>query len=479
MTRQDKIKTEVAVIGSGPGGSTTAHVLAERGKDVVILEEGPNLPLESCSPFSVDEMTQKYRAGGLNPALGPGPIAFVEACCAGGGSEINSALYHRTPDSVLEEWREAFQVRGTTPADLSQHFLCNEKALSVGHMPGSPPLASRKLAEGAGKLGWRSLEVPRCFKYDNSLGPDGVPLGVRQSMTKTFLAQALRSGARLMTSCRVRRLRRSGQGWLILAIQGSRQIEITTEAVFVCAGALQTPLLLRRSGITRNVGNSLAMHPTVKVVAEFDEEVNHERLGVPVHQVKEFSPRIGFGCSISSPPYLALALADYSGLALQLRERWRHMAVYYAMITGPAAGRVRPVFGLPDPSIRYRLSDRDLRDLSTAMRRLTALLLAAGARCVYPSYRGAGPIHGEDELSTIPGSFATDQANITTIHLFSSCPMGEDPARCAADSMGRVHGVQGLIVNDASLLCGAPGVNPQGTIMALARRNALHFLGEL
>jgi choline dehydrogenase-like flavoprotein len=36
-----------------------------------------------------------------------------------------------------------------------------------------------------------------------------------------------------------------------------------------------------------------------------------------------------------------------------------------------------------------------------------------------------------------------------------------------------------LIVNDASLICTAPGVNPQGTVMALARRNTLAFLGQL
>jgi choline dehydrogenase-like flavoprotein len=57
--------------------------------------------------------------------------------------------------------------------------------------------------------------------------------------------------------------------------------------------------------------------------------------------------------------------------------------------------------------------------------------------------------------------------------------MGEDKTRCAVDSFGRVHGFKELHVNDASLLCTAPGVNPQGSIMALARRNALKFLGKL
>ena len=34
---------------------------------------------------------------------------------------------------------------------------------------------------------------------------------------------------------------------------------------------------------------------------------------------------------------------------------------------------------------------------------------------------------------------------------------------------------ENLHVNDASMLPDSPGVNPQGTVMALARRNALRF----
>jgi choline dehydrogenase-like flavoprotein len=69
-------------------------------------------------------------------------------------------------------------------------------------------------------------------------------------------------------------------------------------------------------------------------------------------------------------------------------------------------------------------------------------------------------------------------ASLMTIHLFSSCPMGEDKEKCAADSYGRVHGFKNLYIADASLLCTAPGVNPQGSVMAFARRNVMKFLGR-
>jgi choline dehydrogenase-like flavoprotein len=38
--------------------------------------------------------------------------------------------------------------------------------------------------------------------------------------------------------------------------------------------------------------------------------------------------------------------------------------------------------------------------------------------------------------------------------------------------------VRNLRVNDASLIPDAPGVNPQAAVMAIAARNADHFLAD-
>ena len=53
--------------------------------------------------------------------------------------------------------------------------------------------------------------------------------------------------------------------------------------------------------------------------------------------------------------------------------------------------------------------------------------------------------------------------------------MGETSA-AAVDSFGRVDGRDNLRIADASLFCDSPGVNPQGGVMALARRTARNFL---
>ena len=474
----EELRCKIAVIGSGPGGSITAALLAEAGKDVVLIEEGPFLPLESCAPFSVEEMEQKYRSGGLTVAVGKTKIAYVEGRCVGGGSEINSGLYHRTPPAMLEQWQREFRVDELSTADLLPHFEACERDLSVSCLPGQAPAASLKLHEGAKLLGWKSIEVPRWFRYDATT-PGEQPHGTRQTMTRTFIPRFLAAGGRLLPNTRVQSLKGDGHTWK-LSIRHPAAVaqRIIADVVFCCAGAVQTPSLLRRSGIGRHIGNSLRLHPTVKLVGRFPETINSESMGVPVHQVKEFSPRLSLGCSISSPPYLAMGLLDHPTAVKNLLNDWKHRATYYAMITGEGFGTVRSVPGMRDPLVQYRLTPTDLINLGDGLYKLAESMFAAGATDIFPGLPGRLVLRSPDDLRKLPESFPAGASGLMTIHLFSSCPMGEDRTKCAADSYGRVHGEPGLFIADASLLCGAPGVNPQGTIMALARRNVLRFLGK-
>jgi choline dehydrogenase-like flavoprotein len=476
------LDSEIVVIGSGPGGAITACLLAEAGREVTLIESGPFLTLEECPQFTRGEMERKYRNGGITAALGRTKVAYVEASCVGGGSEINAGLYHRTPEETLDAWCRDFQLEGAGAADMLPHFEASERDVSISYLPGDAPAASLKLHQGAGIKGWRSLEVPRWFKYGSD-GP-GLHQGEKQSMTRTFVPRALDAGCRLVPDTRACRLRRHRGRWVVDAERTSpggriSRHELRCNTLFVACGAIQTPALLQASGIAPLAGRSLRMHPTVKVVARFPEAINSRDVGapwgVPVHQVREFAPRLSFGCSISAEPYLALAMLDHPAQAQEAAQGWPHMAIYYAMIAG-GVGSVRRVSGHRDALVRYALAEQDMRDLADGTRKLGEMLFAAGAEALYPTVDGAPPLHSIDELIRIADPLPHGRASLMTIHLFSSCPMGEDRRRCVADSFGRVHGHDGLYIADASLLCTAPGVNPQGSVMAFARRNALHFL---
>ena len=91
-----------------------------------------------------------------------------------------------------------------------------------------------------------------------------------------------------MPEARAERVQQQNGRWQVIAVSGGRPITIDADNVFVCGGAVETPALLRRSRIQGNIGNSLALHPTVQVVAIFDEEINDEHSEVPAQQVKEF-----------------------------------------------------------------------------------------------------------------------------------------------------------------------------------------------
>ncbi|MGQ9865522.1 MAG: GMC family oxidoreductase N-terminal domain-containing protein [Pseudanabaenaceae cyanobacterium] len=440
---------ETVVIGAGPGGAVTAQALAAAGREVLWLEEGPHLPLAACAPFSRAELEQKYRCGGLTVTLGRPQIQYVEGRCVGGGSEVNSGLYHRLPTDLRQAWAQAHNLPEFGEADLAPHFAAIEEELSISYGEGPPPLPAQKLMVGAAALGLTAQEIPRWFRGDR-----------KQSMTETLVPQALAHGVQLRAHCRVRRVQWGRGRWEIHA----DGLTVAAANVFVCGGAIQTPALLQRSGFRGKIGRSLQMHPTVRAIAVFPEKVNQPGLGVAAHQVKA-SDRYRFGSSAATPGYVKLGLLDQPGAEVP----WEHTAMYYvALAGGERGGSVHVWPGCWDPIVRYALTPRDRAELRAGLEQLSRLLLAAGATAIYPGVAGWPPVRSPTDLAAWPETLPKE-SRFMTVHLFGSCPLGQ-----AVDPWGQV--TQGLYINDGSLLPGALGVNPQGTIMAVARRNIQHFL---
>tara|TARA_B100000427_G_scaffold198739_1_gene165181 strand:- start:7013 stop:8308 length:1296 start_codon:yes stop_codon:yes gene_type:complete len=425
------IHHKVVVIGSGPGGAIAALTLAEKGIPVTILEEGQhNLDLKM---FSIEEVQHRYRNGGQTLLFGNPNINYGEGCCLGGGSEINSGLYHRTPKNILEKW-------SLTNFDES-HFLYAEKLLSVNTQTQDSPPFSFKLHEGSNKMGWDNHVAPKWFIWDKA-----AKQSYRQSITVAILPKLIKLGTKIFDNTKVRKLKKKGPHWEIICDDK----RYTAEHVILSAGAIQSPFILRNSGFKKGIGNTLTCHPTTKVVGKFKEKVNGLTYAVGPHQVKIPDSPFSLGSSVSLPAHLATLLKEQNDFH-ELMKEWEYMGVFYVMVPGKSKGTIRHLPFSHSPKASYKLDKDEIEQLMIGQHRLETLLKKAGC------------------INTFPASLQT----LMTIHL-----MGSIPLNGPINEYGILKESPNLLISDASILPSSLGVNPQGTIMALSRRNALHYYEE-
>src|SRR5439155_14268090 len=104
----------------------------------------------------------------------------------------------------------------------------------------------------------------------------GCQLGAKQSTMKTWLQDAYDAGARVLVRTRAERVTESGgaaTGVEARTADGHR-VTVRAKAVVAACGALQSPVLLKRSGLTnQNIGKHLKLHPVMVVWGHFDEEI--------------------------------------------------------------------------------------------------------------------------------------------------------------------------------------------------------------
>ncbi|MDC1487750.1 GMC family oxidoreductase N-terminal domain-containing protein [Gammaproteobacteria bacterium] len=467
MLRKD---FKIIVVGSGPGGCVPAVLLAEKGLDVLMIEEGSDFTEENVSEFSTTEMNLKYRNAGLTAAIGNPVINYAEGNCAGGGSEINSGLFHEIPDSTLLGWEKKNSI-SFNRGELQNAYSQVRKDINVSYMPQDKiPIASSLLQDGSDSLGWKCSEVPRWFKYDS----DGT--GQKQSMSQTFIPRFKEAGGEFLVNAKVETFQKINKRHVLNVILKNGMIEsFSCDYLFISGGAINTPALFLRSGIKKNIGFGLNMHPSFKFTALFDQEVNLPGMGVPVHQVKEFSPEISMGCSISSKPFLGLALNDTNNL--NLINNWRNMASYYSMICPTGSGRVRLLPFFKSPFVTFFLSKEDKINIYRSIILLGKVLFESGAIELFPS-SSAKSFSSVEELLQI-NNIPISKLNLMTIHLFSSMQMGGNKNVHPVTPEGNLWSDSSIYISDSSMLCDSPSVNPQGTIMAIARMNALNFLERI
>ncbi len=365
-----KLSCEVLVIGTGAGGASVAATLAAAGADVLMVEEGPYIPAAEAPAGLSRSMPKMWRGGGLLTTLGS-QVAFAEGRCVGGGTEINSAIFQPTPDSVLQQWAAANSIGDFSSASLKPYFDRAAAVVNASRTPGpaSPPTAI--LARAGQAMGWQVSELERGQRdcVGTNLCSAACPTGGKQSMTATLIPQALAQGARLLAQARVRKLitagaRVTGAELRVTGGDGKHHsVSVSTETVFVCAGTTQTPALLARSGIRSEAGRSFQLHPTIRLLARFADPINAQRYRLPLVAITEFMPELRFGGSVFTLPTYGMALAeDWKNRADRLAD-YGHHAIYYAMIKPDGVGRIRTLPGIDEPVTSYALTERDRRRL--------------------------------------------------------------------------------------------------------------------
>jgi choline dehydrogenase-like flavoprotein len=476
-----KIKCDYLVVGSGAGGSVVADYLLEAGFSVLMIEEGEDYSFDNVPKSATDGMIGMWRGGGLTPAFGSPTIAYAEGCCLGGGTEINSGIMQRVPTSILAEWGKiSKEDKNVYNNKIHSQYDWVEKTLNANVLDSSKDQHSQILKDAGDMQGWRVESLPRAMKQCFCKQPLCL-CGARQSMTATLLKKnLLNKNFSLSVRTRAKKLiLKNGFVNEVFAEQslaqgGSIKIKIVPTTVFLCAGAIHTPHLLMKSGINFSGLGRFQLHPTLKILAHFKDLVNAGRQPLPNYAITEFMPDIRFGGSVVTPGVLGMALAENWDSRSHLKNQLDHLASYYVMIRPKSWGQIRSFKVMTDPLVTYKLGLNDSEQIAYGVEKLSNALFSVGALSLHPSIKNHGGWKTRNSVKTdMLNKKLQYKLNLMSIHLFSSCSRLNNPIFLLSN--GRIKDISNVVLADASCLPSAPGVNPQATIMALARQNVIKY----
>jgi choline dehydrogenase-like flavoprotein len=487
-----QLDADVVVVGSGAGGAVIAAELAEAGQRVIVLEEGPHLPLaEYRNMRQSQHMRRVWRDGGMGVALGVGDSPVINVTmgrCVGGSTMLAGGVCFRTPERVLDVWSSEMGLESLTPSQLEPCFESVERAIHVEEVPVAMRSRSTVLfGEGASKMGYELKPIRRNTRGCGGCGRCnfGCPRGAKQSADLTYLPRAMAAGAQIWSDCLVERIvveggRAVGVEGRLLGGEGGwlrrgRKLSVRARRVVVSAGSYHSPLLLMRSGIGRRsgqVGRNMTLHPGFRMFARFEEPVRGWR-GALQSAYSDAHEDEGITLVSLFIPAGVLA-ATMQGFGPELAARAKqvpHLAVFGGIIHDEGGGVVRPGPGR-EPVVTYRMARRDRATLPRLMRLMGETFLAAGALEVFPPILGQPGLDADAfrrfDLEHVPA----DKLECSSQHPLGTCRMGISPDSSVVDQTGQTWDVKDLYVADGSVIPTSLGVNPMLTIMTMATRIA-------
>jgi choline dehydrogenase-like flavoprotein len=416
----------------------------------------------------------------------------MQAICLGGGSLVNSAICPRPPAFVFDGWAREFDLERTSRADLDPHFDAVAELVGIGPTPENVlGLRNTLFRDGCDALGYGSEPMPRNVVGCRGSGEcfTGCRSRAKQSMDISLVPDAIRHGARVLTSVQVQEILSEGsrvtgvRGQVVEPFTGRRSHGFRIDARFVvlAAGCMATPVLLQKSGNLANgsgqVGRNLQFHPGVAVAGIFPDPIDPQFGATQGYQSLEFLEE-GFKLeTLWAPP--AVVAVRTPGFGHELQERFAEMprmAIWDAIAsTHRSLGGVRARRGSSlDPVLHWHLDPADLEILKRALVVLSEIFFAAGAQKIMPGVQRQAP-----EMKTLDDARRLTGPDVRAHdlvfggnHAFCTTRMHGDSGRGVVDELGRCHDLDNLYIADTGIFPRCSSVNPMFTGMALAHRQA-------
>ncbi len=245
-------------------------------------------------------------------------------------------------------------------------------------------------------------------------------------------------------------------------------------AVFLCAGAIETPRLLLHLGLANSsgqVGRNYMAHVATQVWGIFEQEMRPNR-GFPASLITEDMLRppdadFSAGYLVQS---LGIVPVTWATQVARGRGLWGQRLVDYIQkfnhvagigINGECLSQPGNFLELSDeidetgmrkPRVNFSYGANERSMSQHAAKFMTAAWQAAGASDIWTFERSA--------------------------HTIGTCRMGTDRDNAVVDGSGRSFDVENLWICDNSVFPSALAANPALTIMALSLRTAEAFLGR-